>query len=115
MVLPGVTVVGPARAVAKSQGFVNDPSPAGEPVGEAKNSAARSNRRSSNSGRARSPPGAVASGDTQAAHSTSDVSAKPHQPGGMRGRTRAPRERMAGGGSQVPHLGWRRSVRYART
>src|SRR5207247_9672172 len=34
IVLPGVTAAGPARAVAKSHGSVNDPSPDGEPVGE---------------------------------------------------------------------------------
>src|SRR5205809_5059398 len=34
IVLPGVTAAGPARAVAKSHGSVNDPSLDGEPVGE---------------------------------------------------------------------------------
>jgi len=35
IVLPGVTAAGPLSAVAKSHGFANDPSPEGEPVGEA--------------------------------------------------------------------------------
>src|SRR6266571_1191983 len=35
IVLPGVTAAGPLSAVARSQGFVNEPSPDGEPVGEA--------------------------------------------------------------------------------
>src|SRR6266404_560579 len=34
IVLPGVTTVGPLRAVAKSHGFANEPSPEGEPVGD---------------------------------------------------------------------------------
>jgi hypothetical protein len=34
IVLPGVTAAGPARAVAKSHGSVNDPSPDGDPVGD---------------------------------------------------------------------------------
>src|SRR2546423_2002795 len=41
IVLPGVTSAGPARAVAKSHGSVNDPSPDGEPVGDTKKSGAR--------------------------------------------------------------------------
>src|SRR5229473_8278322 len=40
MVRPGVTAAGPARAVAKSHGLVNDPSPDGEPVGDTKKSSA---------------------------------------------------------------------------
>src|SRR6266516_280112 len=35
IVLPGVTAAGPLSAVARSHGFANDPSPKGEPSGEA--------------------------------------------------------------------------------
>src|SRR6266566_3236837 len=35
IVLPGVTAAGPLNAVPKSHGFPSDPSPEGEPVGEA--------------------------------------------------------------------------------
>src|ERR1041384_3814526 len=41
IVLPGVTSAGPARAVAKSHGLANDPSPDGEPVGDTKKDSAR--------------------------------------------------------------------------
>src|SRR6266550_620527 len=92
IVLPGVTAAGPSRAVAKSHGLANDPSPEGEPVGETKNAGAKSKGRLANSGVAR--PGPVASCDTHAAHTRRDVSAKRTQPGSMRGNTRVPTERM---------------------
>src|SRR5206468_3709079 len=109
IVLPGVTAAGPSRAVAKSQGLANDPSPDGPPVGETKNCGAGSKRKSASTGVARPPSGPTASGVAQAAHSSNGVSAKRTQPGSMRGNMRAltqcmTRERPASSAPAAPPL-----------
>src|SRR3989442_1453144 len=82
IVLPGVTSAGPARAVAKSHGLVNDPSPDGEPVGDTKKSGAGPAERSALMPRvAGASLGATVSCSAQDANSRRSAAARGTKPG----------------------------------